>query len=75
MDRFMPFTDQAVLDHIAAHPGAGREHVLRHVAPGVSGSFLDGRKPRRRQKSAAPESIAWTINARPPINCAAVTVR
>ena len=32
----MPFTDQAVLDHIAAHPGAGREHVRRHVAPEVS---------------------------------------
>ena len=32
----MPLTDQAVLDYIAAHPGAGREHVRRNVAPQVS---------------------------------------
>ncbi len=32
----MPLTDQAVLDYIAAHPGAGREDVRRNVAPEVS---------------------------------------
>ena len=32
----MPLTDQAILDYIAAHPGAGREDVRRHVAPKVS---------------------------------------
>ena len=32
----MPLTDQAVLDYIAAHPGAGREDVRRNVAPQVS---------------------------------------
>lgn len=32
----MPLTDQAILDHIAAHPGAGREDIRRHVAPDVS---------------------------------------
>lgn len=33
----MPLTDQAILDYIADHPGAGREDVRRHVAPEVSG--------------------------------------
>ncbi len=32
----MPLTDQAILDYIADHPGAGREDILRHVAPDVS---------------------------------------
>ncbi len=32
----MPLTDQAILDYIAAHPGAGREDVRRNVAPEVS---------------------------------------
>jgi len=32
----MPLTDQAILDYIADHPGAGREDVRRHVAPDVS---------------------------------------
>ena len=32
----MAFTDQALLDYVAAHPGAGREDIRRHVAPDVS---------------------------------------
>ena len=32
----MPLTDQAILDYIADHPGAGREDIRRHVAPEVS---------------------------------------
>ena len=32
----MALNDQAILDYIAAHPGAGREEIRRHVAPGVS---------------------------------------
>lgn len=32
----MALTDQALLDYIAAHPGAGREDIRRHVAPEVS---------------------------------------
>ena len=32
----MPLTDQAILDYIAAHPGAGREDVRRNVAREVS---------------------------------------
>ena len=32
----MPLADQAILDYIAAHPGAGREDVRRNVAPEVS---------------------------------------
>ncbi len=32
----MPLTDQALLEYIAAHPGAGREDVRRNVAPEVS---------------------------------------
>ncbi len=32
----MALTDQAILDYIAVHPGAGREDVRRHVAPEVS---------------------------------------
>ena len=41
----------------------------------MSGSSFDGRKPRRRQKSAGSASTAWAIRARPPINCAAATAR
>ena len=33
----MPLNDQDILDYIAGHPGAGREHIRRHVAPEVSG--------------------------------------
>lgn len=36
----MPLTDQAVLDYIADHPGAGREDIRRHVAPEVSAPTL-----------------------------------
>lgn len=36
----MPLSDQAILDFIAAHPGAGREAVRRHVAPEVSQSTM-----------------------------------
>ena len=32
----MPVTDQAFLDYIAAHPGAGREDIRKNVAPEVS---------------------------------------
>ena len=32
----MPLTDQAILDYITAHPGAGREDVRRNVASEVS---------------------------------------
>ena len=32
----MPITDQAILDYIAAHPGAGRGDVRRNVAPEAS---------------------------------------
>ena len=32
----MPLTDQAILDYIAAHPGAGREDVRRNIASEVS---------------------------------------
>ena len=32
----MPLTDQAILDYIAAHPGARREDVRRNVSPEVS---------------------------------------
>ena len=32
----MALTDQAILDYIADHPGAGREDIRRHVAPDVS---------------------------------------
>ena len=32
----MPVTDQAILDYIAAHPGARREDIRRHVARDVS---------------------------------------
>ncbi len=32
----MPLADQAILDYIADHPGAGREAIRRHVAPKVS---------------------------------------
>lgn len=32
----MPLTDQAILDYIAAHPGAGREDIRRHIAPDAS---------------------------------------
>jgi Fic family protein len=32
----MPLADQAILDHIAAHPGAGRDDIRRHVAPKAS---------------------------------------
>ncbi len=32
----MPLTDQAILDYIADHPGAGREDIRRHVAADVS---------------------------------------
>ena len=41
----------------------------------IKGSSRDGWKPRRRQKPAASKSTAWVINARPPISCAALTVR
>lgn len=33
----MALTDRALLDFIAAHPGAGREEIRRHVAPTSSG--------------------------------------
>ncbi len=36
----MALTDQAILDYIAGHPGAGREDILRHVAPDVSPSTV-----------------------------------
>lgn len=29
----MPLSDQAILDYLAAHPGAGRDAIRRHVAP------------------------------------------
>jgi Fic family protein len=32
----MPLSDQALLDYIAAHPGAGRDEIRRHVAPEAS---------------------------------------
>lgn len=32
----MSLTDQAILDYIADHPGAGREDIRRHVAPSMS---------------------------------------
>ena len=32
----MPLADQAILDYIADHPGAGREAIRRHVAPEAS---------------------------------------
>jgi Fic family protein len=32
----MSLSDQAILDYIAAHPGAGREAVRKHVAPDAS---------------------------------------
>ena len=32
----MTLADQAILDYIADHPGAGREAIRRHVAPEVS---------------------------------------
>ncbi len=32
----MALLDQAILDYIAAHPGAGREDIRRHAAPEVS---------------------------------------
>ena len=32
----MPLSDQAILDYIAAHPGARREDIRRHVARDVS---------------------------------------
>jgi Fic family protein len=35
-DRFMPLSDQAILDYIAAHPGARREDIRRHAAPDAS---------------------------------------
>ncbi len=36
----MPLTDQAILDYIADHPGAGREDIRRHVAPDVNPSTV-----------------------------------
>ena len=36
----MPITDQAVLDYIAAHPGAGREDIRKDVAPEASGPTM-----------------------------------
>jgi hypothetical protein len=35
-DRFMKLSEQAILDYIAAHPGAGREDIRRHAARDVS---------------------------------------
>ena len=32
----MPRIDQAILDYISTHPGAGREDIRRHVAPELS---------------------------------------
>ncbi len=32
----MPLSDQALLDYISAHPGAGRDDIRRHAAPDVS---------------------------------------
>lgn len=36
----MPVTDQAILDYIAAHPGAGRENIRRAVAPEASDTTM-----------------------------------
>ena len=41
----------------------------------TKGSSLDGRNPRRRQKSAASASTAFTTSARPPMSWAAATQR
>ena len=32
----MALNNQALLDYIAAHPGAGRDDIRQHVAPDVS---------------------------------------
>ena len=32
----MPFSDQDILDYLAAHPGARRKEIRRHAAPAVS---------------------------------------
>ena len=36
----MPVADQAILDYIAAHPGAGRENIRRAVAPEASDTTM-----------------------------------
>ena len=36
----MPLSNQAILDYISAHPGAGRDHIRRHVAPDVSATTI-----------------------------------
>ncbi len=36
----MPLTDQAILDYIAAHPGAGREDIRKSVAPKASDTTM-----------------------------------
>jgi hypothetical protein len=36
INHFMPTTDKAILDYIAAHPGVSREDIRKHVAPDVS---------------------------------------
>lgn len=32
----MPLSDQAILDYLSSHPGAGRDDIRRHAAPDVS---------------------------------------
>lgn len=36
----MPLSDQAILDYIAAHPGARREQIRRHTAPETSSTTI-----------------------------------
>jgi len=36
VNRFVTFSDQAILDYIAAHPGARREDIRRQAAPDAS---------------------------------------
>lgn len=39
-NRIMPLFDRTILDYIAAHPGARREDIRRHVAPDTSRSTV-----------------------------------
>ena len=36
----MPVTDQAILNYIATHPGAGRENIRQAIAPKASNTTL-----------------------------------
>lgn len=36
----MPLSDQAILDYIAEHPGAGREGIRRNIAPDASSTTV-----------------------------------